>query len=351
VSGGSAKRFDSIFAAIEQHAPELFVVSDLSRWTRDRPSRFWAIKALLEDQGVQLVSVDESYLGGDMPFSDTITTAQVEMNYQERMRLKVKTSAGLKRAWAAGKRWGYAFGWSFTDGKWSQDAPLIARFYQDWLDGVTSYEMARRYGMFEQNVRKAISARAQRDVVGDEMWERAQVPRIRKASGSTMQHANHWGHYRCVKSHLSPHPWRQLSAPRWVAPELHRVLSMLSEPEGAFTPPPTVPQTIVDYDAEIEKLSLAFARGRLSQATWETQTSKLEQLKNESQSFSPRPAEELLSYVNDLSIIDLDDRDPETGNIANRLIRHVVDRIELSPDRTPNVVLMDDVLDWIHKYQ
>ncbi len=86
VSGGATNRFESIFRAIEQHQPSHFVVSDLSRWTRDRPSRFWAMKAVLEDNGIQLVSVDEAYLStGDMPFSDSITTIRVEANYQQRI--------------------------------------------------------------------------------------------------------------------------------------------------------------------------------------------------------------------------------------------------------------------------
>ncbi len=115
VSGGAANRFDNIFAALDAD-PDIrgFVVSDLSRWTRERPSRFWAMKAIMEDRDITVHSVAEPWLSSSEPFTDTVTTAQVEMNFLERQRIRAKTSAGVRKAWAAGKRWGHPWGWAWN---------------------------------------------------------------------------------------------------------------------------------------------------------------------------------------------------------------------------------------------
>ncbi len=369
VSGGSSSRFDSIFAAIEQHTPELFIVSDLSRWTRDKPSRFWAIKALLEDQGVQLVSVDEPWLGSETPFSDTVTTATVEMNYQERLRLKRKTSEGVRKAWAAGKRWGRPFGWTFdkTTG-WSQDAGRIIQFYTDWIEGVSGYEMAHRYGMFETNIRTALSARCQIDVVGQELWDKAQTARRRRGvrrdtsrssiyrgllvcpfCGGILQQATHWGHYKCHKHHLTPHGWWSLSARLYVTPEVEKVLGHLREPERASSLAPalhTQPQR--DLAAEKERLTVAWVRGNLSTEKYESMLADIETEERESQRRQTPATPQAVEHVRELSVLGLEDRDPDTGNMVNELLRGVIDRIEIAEDRTPNVVLKAGIEGWVY---
>lgn len=98
VSGGAATRFNGIFASLESDPVDLFVVSDLSRWTRDEPEVFWFIKKVLSDWGVTLASVDKPWLDSDMPFSATVMTAKVEANYQGRLVLKRKTSEGVREA-------------------------------------------------------------------------------------------------------------------------------------------------------------------------------------------------------------------------------------------------------------
>lgn len=47
-------------------------------------------------------------------------------------------------------------------------------------------------------------------------------------------------------------------------------------------------------------------------------------------------------------IIDLEDRDPETGNAANEVLQHVIERIEIRPDRSANVILRPGVDAWRH---
>ena len=358
VSGGSSSRFTSIFEAIEQHSPQLFVVSDLSRWTRDKPSRFWAIKALLEDQGVSLVSVSEPWLGSETPFSDTVTTATVEMNYQERMRLKVKTSAGVRKAWAAGKRWGRPFGWTFDrhTREWSQDVPLITRFYADWIAGVSGYEMAARYGIFETNIRKHISAVSQRDIVGHEVWDRAQVCRtirgVRRDSkrssiyrsllvcpfcGSTLQQTSNWGHYKCHKYQLSPHGWWSLSARAYVTPKVQNLLQQLHAP---LTPRVTAPARPVerDYQKELDRLSMAWSKGRLSDTRYESAVADIQRQKTQQSETAHPPPGETMEFVRNLSYIDLEDRNPETGNLANRILVDLIDRIEVSAEREATVI-------------
>lgn len=380
VSGGSSKRFDSIFAAMEQHRPELWVVSDLSRWTRDRPSRFWAIKALLEDQGVELVSVDDPMLGSDVPFSDTLTTARVEMNYQERERLRAKTSEGVRKAWAAGKRWGRPFGWTWhprephkhdgedcwTLGVWTQDVDLIRRFYQDWVDGRSGYEMSRLYGMFETNIRQALRARCQRDIIGADLWETAQTARrikgirrdLKRSSiyrgllicpfcGGTLQHATHWGHYKCHRFHLKHHDWWSLSARLYVTPEVRRTLDSLTLRDPTETRPEPAQGKARDLEKETERLTIAWVKGRLSTERYESLLADIERSRPER--LPARPPERIAELVNDLSLIDLEDRDPETGNLTNEMLRLVIDRIEVRPDRTAEVVLADDVSDWVYR--
>ena len=383
VSGGASNRFDTIISAIEEHRPDLFVVSDLSRWTRDRPSRFWVIKAMLEDQKVQLVSVDEPWLSDDeRPFSATLTTAQVEMNYQERLRIKAKTSTGVRKAWASGKRWGHPFGWTWHPrdehphlgescmlrGVWTQDTERITRFYLDWCAGTSGYVMAHRYGMMETNVRQAISARSQRDVVGAELWDRAQQvqrPRgVRRDTGrssiyrgllvcpfcgGTLQHTTHWGHYKCHRHHLTTHGWWSLSARRYVTPEVRRVLEHLTAPEPAPEAPTGIPQgTPRDWDGETERLTMAWVKGRLAEEAYERALAEIEQDRKRYLSTVSTVAQDVEEWVRELGIIDLEDRDPETGNAANEVLQHVIERIEIRPDRSANVILRPGVDAWRH---
>ena len=365
VSGGSVSRFDSIFAALEQHTPQLFVVSDLSRWTRDKPSRFWAIKALLEDQGVSLVSVSEPWLGSETPFSDTVTTATVEMNYQERLRLKAKTSAGVRKAWAAGKRWGRPMGWTFdrTTRTWSQDTQRIEQFYSDWLAGVSGYEMAQRYGIFETNIRKHIRAESQREIVGVDVWEAAQTARpirglhrdaIRSSiyrsllvcpfCGGTLQQTSHWGHYKCHKHRLVPHGWWSLSARAYVTPVVSKYLDRLHTPvlpvaSGSQAMP------VRDYQKELDRLSLVWAKGRLSDAAYDKAVSAIETDRSKAAHPQPEPPD-AIALVRNLSFIDLEDRDPETGNLANRVLCAVIQKIEIAEDRTASIVPFEWVSRW-----
>lgn len=383
VSGGASDRFDSIFDAIEEHHPDMFVVSDLSRWTRDKPSRFWVIKAMLEDRGIRLVSVDEPWLADeDRPFSATLATAQVEMNWQERQRIKSKTSTGVRKAWASGKRWGHPFGWTWHPrddhphggeacllrGVWTQDVERITAFYLDWIAGTSGYVMAHRYGMAETNVRQAIGARSQRDIVGAEMWDRAQLaerPRgVRRDTGrssiyrgllvcpfcgGTLQHTTHWGHYKCHRHHLTTHGWWSLSARRYVTPEVRRVLGHLTAPEPAPEAAKSNSQgTPRDWEGESERLTMAWVKGRLAEDAYEKALAEIEQDRLRYMRTVETSTPQVEEWVRELGIIDLEDRDPETGNAANVVLQNVIDRIEIQPDRSAKVILRPGVDAWVH---
>lgn len=288
VSGGSRKRFESILRAIDELRPDLFVVADLSRWTRDTPARYYAMRAILDDAGIRLASVAEPIVGSDMPFSDTITTAIVESNLQQRLVLNAKTSAGMRRAWAAGKRFGGGFGWTREDGGWVRDEGAIRALYEDWLSGVPISEMARRHGLGIGSVSRAVRAKRQIDVVGIETWQRAQDARRGRSQrndakwgnvwrgllvcpfcGRTLQQAGwYWGTYVCMNRYRKDHGWFSLSARKWVLPEVAKVIGRLHPPSYGAAPR-SEPRKAQDPKRELDRLSMAWAKGRLSDERYE----------------------------------------------------------------------------------
>jgi DNA invertase Pin-like site-specific DNA recombinase len=371
VSGASASRFDSIMRVMDEHSPDLFVVSDLSRWTRERPSRFWAIKAILEDRGVQLVSVDEPHLSSGLPFTDTITTATVEMNYEQRKISNAKTSAGVRKAWAAGKRWGHAFGWSWDPKlrEWSQDVGLIESFYRDWIDGnLSRSEIERKYNIPRTRARAFIGAKSQRDIV-PELWEQAQHvrhPRGRRSDagrssiyrgmlhcpfcGSVLSTSGRWGMYRCLNYNRSPHDWWNITAPLHISPVVASVLAKLnivppispSDLEGQAVAPVGKP---VDLNKEQDRLTLSWIRGRISDEAYDRALKDLDRRK-EALPPEPRPIAQRMEIINSLAAMDLSRQDREYGDTVNAMLREVL-TIELLADRSCIVRVREPYTPWM----
>lgn len=382
VSGGSRHRFDSIFRAIEEWKPDLFVFADLSRWTRDTPTRFWAVKAILDDAGVRLVSANESFVGSETPFSDTITTAVVEANYQQRLVSNRKTSEGVRRAWASGKRFGRCFGWTWDPERreYAYDEPLIRSFYHDWIDGVSLAEMARRYGIGAQNVTSAIKAKRQLEVVGAETWHRAnQVVRGRAVRndakwgvlwagmlgcpfcGRTLvQDGTIWGRYHCNRRWDGQHQWRTLSARKYVLPVVAGVIRGIRPPDTAYLRVDTrvsPPRRSYDPSRELDRLSVAWAAGRLSTERYEKAVAEVE-----SRVVLPPPPARV-EVVRDIrAVLPFMDcyrvcrhepgrcpRDKQAAGHLNRLLRELFERIEVGPEREVTVRVKEQYQPWVSR--
>lgn len=396
VSGGSRHRFDSILRSIEETRPDLAVFADLSRWTRDTPTRFWAVKAILDDAGVRLVSVNEAFVGSDMPFSDTITTAVVEGNYQQRLIQNRKTSEGVRRAWAKGKRFGRAFGWTWHPlerhshegtssphgecairGEWTYDAELIRGFYNDWITEVSLTELARRYGMGAQNVTRSIASKRQIDVVGPEIWHRAnQMTRGRAVRndakwgnvwrgmlgcpcGRTLvADGTIWGRYLCPRTWDGRHGWRTLSARKYVLPTVTGVLGGLRPPPEAYqggVKRVQVSRRQIDPSTEIARLSEAWAKGRLPTERYERRIAELEtQVALPPPPPKPEVVADLQAIIPFLDCYRTCMHDPpercprnvEAGGHLNRLLRELLERIEVDADRGVSVRVREQYAVW-----
>ena len=241
----------------------------------------------------------------------------------------------------------------------------IRSFYLDWVSGVSGYEMAARYGMFETNIRKHIRAECQREIAGDDLWERAQVCRpqrgVRRDSkrssiyrgllicpfcGGTLQQTSNWGHYKCHKYQLVPHGWWSLSARKYVTPIVKALLDSLRSPD---IPPRETPRLSLAEDStekEMDRLTMAWVKGRLSDERYEKAIAELESRKRQHTLPPPEPQVQV-EFVRSLSIIDLEDRDPVTGNKANQLLCQLIRSIEVHEDRSVSITPYEWVSDWM----
>jgi DNA invertase Pin-like site-specific DNA recombinase len=379
VSGGSATRFDSILQSLADDRPTHFVVADLSRWTRDEPKRYWVIRALVEDQGAHIYSVNQDYLNDTtMPFSATLTTAHVEMAHQERETLRRKTREGMARARENGKHWGRIFGWTMAGGQWTQDEPRIRYLYQSVIDGVPYTEIARKLGLpWYTSVHKYIRADAQREVVGDQMWLRAneQVSRRQRAPRAGVKESsiyralligpcgerlsqmpNNWGNYRCQKARPHDSTFGSVSVVRHVNGVVQGILDGMRMPHTTYEalriaslPPPEPPAPDpVAIREQIERLTLQWSKGRLSERTYERQVQELEALLAlEPAQVPQRTPEERVEIIRSLRQIDLMDRNAETGNEWNRRLRDIFYPIHIGWDKKPvEIRVREEYLAW-----
>lgn len=364
VSGGDASRFDSVFAALEEH-PETgyFVVSDSSRWTRDEPWRFWTIYGVLRERGivVRFADASEQHMNDDsMPFWASMTTMRVEANYQERLTLKRKTAAGVRRAWAAGKRWGHRYGWTWDPElrRFHIDRARVERLYELWNAGESTPRIARELGVWPTSIPKMVQAIAQREVVGDAVWELAQS-RLKSAragrgdatksniyrgllrcpaDGHILNQSSRWGHYYCNAPYHAG-AWRSVSAGRYVTPPLAAILS------GAALEAPAPEVARVDVTDQIERLTEAWVLGRISQARYDSLMADLEAQQSAP---PPRSQEQVEEALLSLSEVDLTERDPEGGDLINRLLRELFIEIRLDDARVPSFIPREDYRAVLH---
>ncbi len=374
VSGGDPKRFESIFRALDQLQPDTFVVQDLSRWTRDDPVSFWMIFYQLRERKVKLVSCDpsESGLDPDMPFYYTLTTAKVEMNYQERLRIKRKSAAGVRAAWEAGKRWGHAFGWSFDKRtrEWTQDVPRITEFYRAYAEGESLQVIARRYGIRPANVGLMIEAKSQRDIVGDDLWnlamERRRNRQRQQRGDAKASHlyrgllrcpfcgwalsqtwSGRWGRYRCTGPQGDvPHDWTDLNVRTSVTPAMQDYLAHLYLPdELAQLPKPDEPtrRTREEITRILNNLTEQYVKGRISSDRYERLAADLEA---ERDAPPPPPLPEQERLLRAITLVNLEMRDPEGGAVINRLLRAVFSEVKINEDRSVTPLLKPQYEYW-----
>ena len=93
---------------------------------------------------------------------------------------------------------------------------------------------------------------------------------------------------------------------------------------------------------------MAWVRGNLSTEKYESMLADIEAEERESQRRQTPATPQAVEHVRGLSVLDLEDRDPDTGNMVNELLRGVIDRIEIAADRTPNVVLKAGIEGWVY---
>ena len=382
VSGGDPNRFKGILESLTTDRPTHFVVADISRWTRDTPKRYWVIRSLIEDGGATLVSVDQEYLNdSEMPFSATLTTAQVEMNHQERMVLKRKTSAGMREARKKGKRWGRIWGWTFDEQsrRFVVDEPKIRALYAGVLDGLPYREIARRLGiLWSTSIPVYIRAESQKDVVGEETWLRAQEAIARRyrapranarwssiyrgllvgACGEKLVQVQHrWGNYRCTRSRPHPQPFSSVSAPRHVTPRVLALLDGMVMPDDdaealhlAGEPPePMTPDPFI-VRRSIERITLAWADGNLSQETYESRLAALHAQLEDPVIIPPRPPAERVAVIREMRRLApyLSDQDPEIGDEVNRMLREMLYPIHLGWDKEPvEIRVREEYRGWL----
>lgn len=374
VSGGAVDRFTSIFAALDQYAVELFVVSDLSRWTRDEPEMFWYVKKVLSDRGVTLASVDEPWLDSDIPFSATVTTAKVEANYQERLVLREKTSAGIRAAKASGKSWWRHFGWAWNAStrRYDYDSDKIRALYEAWVRGDPATQIGRRFGMHTSHVKRAIRAVGQRPIVGDDLWLAAQArlpargPRNDAKRGNAYRgllacpfcghnlqrpsSANQPFSYGCVDALLGgvEHDWRFLDIRRSVIPSVRSALSRLVVPESeiaaASGAPPAAPDPERDYAAEIERLTMAWVKGRIPDERYEKAVAAIE-AERDRPAPPPPPVEYQVEIARFAEIADLETQDVEQANALNRVLREAL-TVTILADKDATVTIREPYSVW-----
>lgn len=382
VSGGSKDRFTSIFQALEDHSPDLFVVADLSRWTRDSVTRYFAVKAILDNAGCKLVSVDDAWMTTDMPFVDTITSARVEANQQERLILKRKTSEGVRKAVAAGKQMGRCYGWTWHPrerhdhggaqceliGEWTQDRDAIVALFEDWVSGVSLTDISLRHPVTRGAVRRHIIANRQREIVGDDLYDRAQATLRARSQRSDakwgslyagllvcpfcgwtlIQSGAHWGHYLCHRR-AQGHDWFSISATKWVTPRVRELLDQMAVRDWNLvqTGSPKLVQSKSrrDVAGEIERLTMAWVRNRLSTEAYDRAVAVLEAERDKPVVIIP-PAV-ILQNVETLGVIDLTDRRKETGRAANLVLREVLQPILIGADRVPQISVREEYRAWL----
>lgn len=371
VSGGASNRFDSVFATLDATPVDILVVSDLSRWTRDEPEVYWTVKARLTARGVQLHSVDEPYLSDeDVPFRATIQTMLVEMNARERQVLRQKTSAGIRAAKASGKTWWRHFGWTWNSQSrtYDKDEDRIKALFEAWNRGEPARRIAQTFGIRTSHVRRAVTRPAQRAVVGDELWLQAQRrpmgrdARLDRKAGNvyrSLLHCPFCGDtlYRPTRKQpfdygcrgIGDHPWRYLNVNRWVTPAVQDALHRLVVPEEEISlanqaNTPAVQANTRDYAAEIERLTMAWSKGRISDERYERTVTALEAERDRPVPLPP-PVPHQVELSRFAELADLTTQDPEEADALNRVLREAL-TISLGRDRLATVEIREPYRSW-----
>lgn len=91
---------------------------------------------------------------------------------------------------------------------------------------------------------------------------------------------------------------------------------------------------------------MAWVKGRLSDERYEKAIAELESRKRQHTLPPPEPRVQV-DFIRSLSIIDLEDRDPETGNLANRLLCELILSIQVHEDRSVDITPSDWLRDWV----
>lgn len=169
-----------------------------------------------------------------------------------------------------------------------------------------------------------------------------------------------WGVYRCPRVWDRNHGWRSLSARLHVLPQVTGVLRGIKPPPKGYQRPPdgvVVPRTINDPSRELDRLSEAWAKGRLTTERYEKAVAEIE-----SRVVLPPPAPRP-EVVADLPAVipfldcyrvcrhdpDQCPRDVRAAGLLNRLLRELLEPIHVGTDRSVEVRVREQYLPWVSR--
>lgn len=193
VSGDTAVRQgrDALLAAAAAMQAEGIVVANLSRWTRqDAPDAF-RVLADLRDAGIQLKTVTEDWLDLSKPFGWSILALLLDRNNLELETIRANTRKGSQASRASGIWHGrLPWGWRRvrtlaqdggtrvpgTDyGIEPAQRGAIRKMFEARASGMSTHTIGRRFEMRESSVREILRQERNQVVVGEDLWQRAQV--------------------------------------------------------------------------------------------------------------------------------------------------------------------------------
>ncbi|HEX7948922.1 MAG TPA: recombinase family protein [Candidatus Limnocylindrales bacterium] len=254
ISGDMAVREgrDSLIAEAKKVHADGIVASDLSRWTREDALAAFSLLNELRGAGIEVKTVAEAWLDLSQPFAYTILVALIERNHQQLETTRANTRKGLRASQEAGTwigrvPWGWqrvrelrADGGVRVPGKnyWIKPArpAEIRRLFEARAEGRSWAGIERVTGIRAASVREILTNEINRQVVSDELFDRAQrtgtlsnanarayllsglliCPWCGRRMIGNVQRV--WGpagktaHYRCkVWDNAIAHPWRAIS--------------------------------------------------------------------------------------------------------------------------------------------
>jgi DNA invertase Pin-like site-specific DNA recombinase len=196
-SGDKSDRFDlpEILDALKGHSAQGIVCADLSRWSRLDVPGFFAELQRVTSAGYEVRWVAEDWLDLKKPYAWSILGMIVERNNLELETIRRKSSAGVRRAqsngiWVGKIPWGWARQHSLGEREDRKLQPGVdygikpnhrlrakmLRIFALRAERHSWHDIERREGVDAETVRSVIKQERNREIVGDDLWERTQLP-------------------------------------------------------------------------------------------------------------------------------------------------------------------------------